>query len=146
MDNKQTEKAKASELLKTDDLEFDTSALDQVEAMKASDADMPEPDTKDYEADSSTNNIVLKPTWQFYKLFTKCTDRLPYASILQNSKGDKIKLIDLIHFVEAKETGMTVSEMDVVISFLANCKMEYVKDLMEVIENQELQGKLWRFE
>lgn len=118
--------------------------LENTEAnVESDDSDMPQPDIMDYDkAAKGDRTATLKPKWLFMKLFQQCTDRMPYATILQNAKGDKIKLMDLVHFVEARaDSGMQVDDMDRVISFLAPCRKEHVRDLMEVIEATDSEGK-----
>lgn len=108
------------------------------------DSDMPLPETADY-GNKADENKVLLPTVKFYKLFNDCMGKLPYASILKNSANDQIKLVDLMRFVEAKTTaGLTVKEMNTIISFVATSPLEYVRPLMEIVETPNRQGELWQ--
>lgn len=109
------------------------------------DTDMPTPETEDYNADQSNsdNERLLKPSYKFVKLFEDCLGKLPYASVLKNQNNEQIKLLDLIRFVEAKTDQMTVGEMNTIISFLAQCPVEVIRPLMEIIEDQKRQPELW---
>ena len=116
---------------------------------ESSDAGMPEPVTENYDNNKSQNNIddnkILCPTFTFMKLFEECLEKLPYSSVLKNANGDSIKLIDLMRFMEAKHKSITVKEMNTIIGFIANVQLEYVRPLMEIIENPQRQGELWTF-
>jgi len=101
------------------------------------DSDMPEPETKDY-------TKYLKCTDKFMTLFMSVVSSLPYASILKNGNGDSIKLIDLVKYVESKKDNMAVTEMDKIISFIANIEFSKARPLMELIENSELQKELFQ--
>lgn len=100
------------------------------------DSDMPEPETKTYEKQ-------IKLSDKFMTLFEDVMGKLPYASILKNVKGDQIKLIDLVKYIEAKKNRISVDEMDKIISFIANVEFKTARPLMELIENQETQKLLW---
>ena len=103
------------------------------------DSDMPEPETKTYEE-------TVKLTDKFMSLFDEVTGKLPYASILKNSKGDQIKLINLVKYIESKRNSIPVAELDKVLSFIANIEFKIARPLMEIVENQELQKLLWTAE
>lgn len=109
------------------------------------DTDMPTPETEDYNAahSNSDNDRLLKPSYKFVKLFEDCLGKLPYASVLKNQNNEQIKLLDLMRFVEAKTDQMTVGEMNTIISFLAQCPVEVIRPLMEIIEDQKRQPELW---
>ena len=100
------------------------------------DSDMPEPETKNYD-----NTVKL--TDKFMSLFDEVTGKLPYASILKNGKGDQIKLINLVKYVETKRTCIPLTELDKVLSFIANVEFKQARPLMEMVENQEMQKLLW---
>lgn len=100
------------------------------------DSDMPEPETKTYDKQ-------IKLTDKFMTLFEDVMGKLPYASILKNAKGDQIKLIDLVKYIEAKREKISVEEMDKIVSFIANLEFKVARPLMELIENQETQKLLW---
>lgn len=100
------------------------------------DSDMPEPETKSYEKS-------LKCTQKFMQLFYDSIGELPYATILKNSNGDQIKLIDLVKYVESKKDKIAVNEMDKIIGFIANLGFKYSRHLMEVVEDQKQQHILW---
>ena len=95
--------------------------------------------TKEFKDDDR----VLLPTPKFYKLFNECLGKMPYASVLKNSNNDQIKLVDLIKFVEVKAGGLTVKEMNTIISFVAGCPLEFVRPFMEIVETAERQKELW---
>lgn len=101
------------------------------------DSDMPEPETKDYEK-------YIKCTQKFLDLFNGVVGKMPYASILRNSNGDSIKLIDLVKYVEAKKDKILVNEMDKIISFIANIEFKLARPLMELIEDQTRQSELFQ--
>ena len=79
------------------------------------------------------------------KLFEECLGKLPYSSVLKNANGDSLKLIDLMRFMEAKHDSITVKEMNTIIGFIANVQLEYIRPLMEIIENTQRQSELWTF-
>lgn len=101
------------------------------------DADMPEPETKDY-----TPTYKLMPT--FMVLIENTLGQLPYATILTNRKNDRIKLIDLVKFIEAKQALMTVNELEEVLAFIGNGPFRYVRPLMEMVDNKERHNELWQ--
>jgi len=108
------------------------------------DSDMPLPETAEYKNPQDDDNRILLPSAKFYRLFNECLGKLPYSSILKNSNGDQIKLVDLIRFVEAKNgNGISVKEMNTVISFVATSPLEFVRPLMEIVESPERQKELW---
>lgn len=100
------------------------------------DSDMPLPQTKDY-----MQMLRCKPL--FIELFNEAIGHMPYASILKNQNNEQIKLIDLVRYVEAKKDSMEITEMDKVISFIANLDFKYARKLMEKIENQSQQKELF---
>ncbi len=100
------------------------------------DSAMPEPETKSY-------GDLIRCTPKFMKLFNDVVGHLPYASILSNSNGDQIKLIDMVKYVEARKDSFPASEMDKIISFISNLEFKYARPLMEVIENKEGQRTLY---
>jgi hypothetical protein len=100
------------------------------------DADMPRPETKQYEQ-------RVKLTDKFITLFSETVGNMKYATTLSNSAGNKIKLIDLVRFVEAKKDSMNINELNTIIGFLANIEFKYARSLMELIETQEGQAELW---
>lgn len=101
------------------------------------DADMPTPQTTSYEAN------MIKCTPKFINLFNKVIGDLPYASVLKNSSGDQIKLIDLVKYIELKKDAISIEEMDKIVSFIANLSFKYSRPLMEIIEDQNKQNLLW---
>lgn len=101
------------------------------------DSDMPLPETKEYEK-------FIACTDKFMTLFSQVTGHMPYASILRNSTGDSIKLIDLVKYVESKQNRIAVSEMDKIISFIANIEFKHARPLMELIEDQTKQAELFK--
>ena len=129
-----TENMKEEEL-KNKEEELDIT-IDPEEIVMDDDSDMPEPETKVYEK-------VVRLTDKFMVLFSDVTGKLPYASILHNAKGDSIKLIDLVKYIEAKRQRISVEEMDKIISFIANIEFKIARPLMELIEDQKNQKILW---
>ena len=101
------------------------------------DADMPVPETKDYEQ-------RVKLTDKFIQLYGESVGTMKYATVLKNTQGNQIKLIDLTKFIEAKRDNMTLPELNTVVSFIANAEFRYVRPLMEYIESKEQQAELWQ--
>lgn len=126
------------EMINPSDIIFDEADTDM---------DMPEPETANYDEQPAAEDArLLKPTPLFVKLFNECLGKLPYATILKNNNGDSLKLIDLFRFVEAKtESGISIKEMNTIISFIANSPLEIVRPFMEYVENNEKQTQLWAF-
>ena len=110
--------------------------IDPEDIVLDDDSDMPEPETKTYEKQ-------IKLTDRFMTLFENVVGKLPYASILRNAKGDQIKLIDLVKYIEVKKNKISVEEMDKIVSFIANIEFKLARPLMELIENPETQKMLW---
>ena len=119
---------------KTEELE---NTIDPEMIVMDDDSDMPEPETKVYEN-------VVKCTPKFIHLFNQVVGDLPYATILKNSNGEQIKLIDLVKYVEQKHDRILVEEIDKIIAFIANLGFKYARPLMEVIESPEGQRTLWQ--
>ena len=119
---------------KTEELE---NTIDPEMIVMDDDSDMPEPETKVYEN-------VVKCTPKFIHLFNQVVGDLPYATILKNSNGEQIKLIDLAKYVEQKHDRILVEEIDKIIAFIANLGFKYARPLMEVIESPEGQRTLWQ--
>ncbi|MBO6271808.1 hypothetical protein J6O48_03395 [bacterium] len=115
--------------IEPEDIVFDDNSEDD-------DSDMPIPQTKDY-----VQMLRCKPL--FIELFNEAIGHMPYASILKNQNNEQIKLIDLVRYVEAKKDSMEITEMDKVISFIANLDFKYARKLMEKIENQSQQKELF---
>lgn len=99
------------------------------------DAEMPEPETKDYR-----QMLRLKP--KFLELFYLCTGNMKYATSLTASDGGSIKLIDLVEYVEGNKDKIASEEMDIVLRFLASAEFKYVRPLMSLVEKGR-QDELW---
>lgn len=124
------------------DVTLPSEILNQQPEQEDDDSDMPLPETAEYK--DPNDDKILMPTSKFHKLFNECMGKLPYAAILKNANNDQIKLIDLIRFVEAKSsTGLTIKEMNTVISFVATSPLEFVRPLMDIVESHERQSELW---
>lgn len=119
---------------KTEELE---NTIDPEMIVMDDDSDMPEPETKVYE-----NTVKCTP--KFMHLFNQVVGELPYATILKNTNGEQIKLIDLVKYVEQKHNRILVEEIDKIIAFIANLGFKYARPLMEVIESPEGQRTLWQ--
>lgn len=119
---------------KTEELE---NTIDPEMIVMDDDSDMPEPETKVYEN-------AVKCTPKFMHLFNQVVGELPYATILKNTNGEQIKLIDLVKYVEQKHNRILVEEIDKIIAFIANLGFKYARPLMEVIESPEGQRTLWQ--
>lgn len=128
---------KDDEIKKVDDVDITIDPEDIViDNNMDDDSDMPEPETKTYEKQ-------IQLTDKFMNLFEDVMGKLPYASILKNAKGDQIKLIDLVKYIEAKKDKISIDEMDKIVSFIANIEFKIARPLMELIENRETQKLLW---
>lgn len=114
---------------------------------EGTDADMPEPETADYNKKeepakaADTKDIRLTP--KCLKLFEECLGKLPYNTVLKNSEGNAIKLTELLKYVDAKCAKISVGEMNTILGFVATAPLEYVKPIMEIVENSSRQGELW---
>lgn len=131
--------------IKPEDLDLKLPSDIITQDVEDDDSDMPLPETATYEQpqQNTDDDRILMPSLKFIKLFSECLGKLPYSAILKNSNGDQIKLIDLMRFVEVKTNGITVKEMNTIISFIANAPMEFVRPFMEIVENAEQQRELW---
>ena len=128
---------KDDEIKKVDDVDITIDPEDIViDNNMDDDSDMPEPETKTYEKQ-------IQLTDKFMNLFEDVMGKLPYASILKNAKGDQIKLIDLVKYIEAKKDKISIDEMDKIVSFIANIEFKIARPLMELIENHDTQKLLW---
>lgn len=114
-----------------------TENIDPKAIVMDDDADMPVPETKDYEQ-------RVKLTDKFIQLYGESVGTMKYATVLKNTQGNQIKLIDLTKFIEAKRDNMTLPELNTVVSFIANAEFRYVRPLMEYIESKEQQAELWQ--
>lgn len=101
------------------------------------DSDMPEPETKSYEQ-------YIKCTDKFMQMFMEMMGKLPYASVLKNNKGEQIKLISLVSFVEKNSEKMSVNDMNQIVSFIAGLEFRISRPLMEIIESKDGQPTLWQ--
>ena len=110
--------------------------LNNVPVSKSNDADMPKPQTQEYKT-------VLRLNDNFISLFNISISNMPYSTILTNSNNEKIKLIDIVKFVEQKRNSITVDELNIVIGFMAGAPFKYVRPLMEIVENPDKQKTLW---
>ena len=126
------------------DVQLPSSILNETES-EDDDSDMPLPETKEYGAPQQANqDAMLVPTVKFFELFNGCLGKLPYATILKNQNNDQIKLTDLFRYVESKtREGIMVKEMNTIISFIATAPFEYVRPLMDIIEDPKRQVELW---
>ena len=110
---------------------------------------MPVPETATYSEQQTAapqndmQNKILKPTYKFLKLFEDCMGQLPYNTILTNAKDEKIKLTSLFQFIEAKQNGMTVGDMNAIIAFIAPVEYKIVHPLMSIIDDNIKQRELW---
>jgi hypothetical protein len=110
---------------------------------------MPVPETATYSEQQAAapqddmQNKILKPTYKFLKLFEDCMGQLPYNTILTNAKDEKIKLTSLFQFIEAKQNGMTVKDMNAIIAFIAPVEYKIVQPLMSIIDDNVKQRELW---
>lgn len=110
--------------------------VDTTPADIPTDADMPQPETADY-------TLTYKLTNLFMNMFAKAVGDMPYSKILTNQSEERIKLVDIVKFVELKKNSITIDELNIVIGFLASAEFKYVRDLMEIIEQQSKQHLLW---
>lgn len=113
-----------------------TEVDNTVQQIKPIDADMPAPETKDYIQ-------YLKLTPVFISLLENTLGQLPYATILSNRNNDKIKLIDLVSFIETKHEKISINELEEALTFIGNAPFKYVRPLMEIVDNKERHHELW---
>lgn len=116
--------------------EMETPVQVEEDMPKASDADMPEPETNDY-----TPEYKLTP--MFMNLFNRAVGDMQYSTVLKNNTGEKVKLIEIVKFIEIKRDKITQDELNIVIQFLAGAQFKYVRDLMEIVEQPSKQYLLW---
>lgn len=114
----------------------------EVTTVSSPDEDMPVPETKDYTEGLRELQIKFKLEPKFNKMFNNAFLSMPYTTILTNTEGDQIKLIDLIRYVESRPV-MTQEELETVVGFIASGPIRNVRDLMLIIENTENQNQLW---
>lgn len=121
---------------KTQTTENNVAEIPEQLISKSDDSDMPKPQTDDYKP-------MFKLTQTFMSLFTQALGNMPYSTIITNNQGEKIKLIDLVRFIEAKRDNINLDELNTVIGFIAGAQFKYVRPLMELVENAESQKTLW---
>lgn len=115
-----------------------TKPVDASDIIFDDDADMPAPETKDYEQ-------LLMLTPKFIELFYQAIGEMPYVTILKNKQNNAIKITDLAKFIDLKsDKGLTLTELQTVIGFLSNAPFKFVRPLMEIIDNKERQSELWQ--
>lgn len=102
------------------------------------DADMPAPESKSYD-----NEQYVQCTDKFMILFNESVGTLPYATILKNQNNDQIKLIDMVKYVETKKDRISLTEMNKIVSFIANLEFKHARPIMEVIEDKSQHKDLW---
>ena len=100
------------------------------------DADMPEPATREIKQ-------FLKLSDKFFEYLGNTVGRLPYNHILEGPGVGRIKLTDLVKFLETNRDKLTANEVNTACSFIACAPYNLVRPLMEVIESPEKQGELW---
>ena len=105
-------------------------------AARALDADMPEPETHSYDP-----KLRLHDT--FMNLFEQAVGQMPYATVLINKSNEKLELINLVRFIEQHKDGITIPELNTVISYIATAPFQFVRPLMEIIDNKSRQSILW---
>lgn len=113
-----------------------TQVIPETDVQKPSDADMPQPETNDY-----TPTYKLTPL--FMKMFDNAIADMPYSKILKNQNDERIKLIDIVKFIELKKNSITIDELNIVIGFLAGAEFKFVRELMEIVEQPNKQHLLW---
>lgn len=113
-----------------------STVASESEVQKPTDADMPQPETADY-----TPTYKLTPL--FMKMFDNTISDMPYSKILKNQNDERIKLIDIVKFVELKKNSITIDELNIIIGFLAGAEFKFVRELMEIVEQPNKQHLLW---
>ena len=101
------------------------------------DADMPEPATRKIET-------FLRLTPRFFELLNQSVGALPYNTVLESREQGKIKLNDLVKFLETHQNKLTINEVNTAIGFVACGPYIIVRPLMEVVESREKQSELWQ--
>lgn len=116
----------------------DTQTIEEKarQSAKTLDGDMPEPATESYEPKLALNG-------RFMQLFNQAVGQMPYATILTNKADEKMELINLVRFVEAKHNSISIPELNTVISYIATAPFQYVRPLMEMIDDKARQALLW---
>ena len=104
--------------------------------MDDDDSDMPTPETKTYKR-------YLKCSDKFMSLINECLGNLPYNYVMVNKEGQRIRLIDFVHFIEGRKDKIEIDEMNNFIGYIAELPLKYARPLMEIIENKDQQGVLW---
>lgn len=137
-DNKETPVEKIQEDIKKEhEQENDLIEVEEMdEQVPADDADMPEPATREIQA-------FLKLSDKFFEYLTNTVGRLSYNYILEGPGVGRIKLTDLVKFLETNRDKLTANEVNTACSFIACAPYNLVRPLMEVIESPEKQGELW---
>jgi hypothetical protein len=104
---------------------------------KSSDADMPVQQTSDY-------TPKYKLTQTFQTLFTKAIGDMPYSALLVNANDEKIKLTDIVKFINIKKDSITLNELNIIIGFISNSPYKYVHELMDIVTQNDKQSLLWQ--
>lgn len=100
------------------------------------DADMPEPATREIKQ-------FLKLSDKFFEYLNNTVGKLPYNYILEGPGVGRIKLVDLVKFLETNRDKLTVNEVNTACSFLACSPYNLIRVMMEVIESEDRQKEMW---
>lgn len=107
--------------------------------------DMPQPDTYDYDAEAQAAGepSYLKMSMLFKYAVHSCMEKLPYSmDVLTNSEGKKIKVTDILQFIDDNfDKVITIDNMNLLISFIANAPKYAVESFMDLVEHN--QKDLW---
>ncbi|WQJ53906.1 MAG: hypothetical protein [Wendovervirus sonii] len=100
--------------------------------------DMPQPDTFNYDEPN-----MLKMSMLFKYAVNSCMEKLPYSmDVLTNSEGKKLKVADLLKYIDDNfNNAITIDNMNLLISFIANAPKYAVSSFMDLVANN--QQDLW---
>jgi hypothetical protein len=118
-------------------LDDDVKQVSVESGTTSSDADMPVQQTADY-------TPTYKLTQTFHTLFNKAIGDMPYSSLLVNANEEKIKLTDIVKFINIKKDNITIDELNIIIGFISNSAYKYVHEFMDVVSQNDKQSLLWQ--
>lgn len=80
----------------------------------------------------------------FMTLLNEAVGSLPYNTRLTSNTGQTISLNNFVTFLEQHtRVGMTVAEMNLIINFMYSLPFRNVRKIMNIMEKEEEQPKLW---
>lgn len=109
----------------------------QVEELESDDIEMEKPQTKEYK-----QYLVL--TDKLIDLLNTTLGALPYNTIFGLPTGQRMRMADILKFVNDNREKMQINDMNQIIAFLATAPYNRIKPLMEYIEDKNKQTELWK--